>query len=283
LEIQYQNLSTHLFKRESLICLKPVLGEAALELNSQLGSILIVADLHIGFEGNSAKSNKDPILSQQVLVDLLTLVKRTNPDILIICGDIKDEIIAPSSIISTMLWHSFDELMDYCEKIWIIRGNHDGALEKYLPNEIRMFPGNDVLIQTLSGAIGFCHGHASFSPRLTSANALIMGHSHPSIHLRDRFSKYILRTWIRAHTSSFNSVQKLKIHFSAQDQKISSKMKEIIVLPPFNKYLGGFPLNEGGFVPGFVAERLIKPETATIYLLDGSLLGSVSFCTNLLL
>lgn len=283
MEFQYQNLASHLFKRGSLRCLKPVLGEAALELNSQLGSILIVADLHIGFEENFTKSNKDPILSQQVLVDLLTLVKRSLPEILLICGDIKDEVIAPSSIISDMLWHSFDELMDYCEKIWIIRGNHDGALEKYLPNEIRMLPGNDVLIQTQCGAIGFCHGHASFSPRLTSANTLIMGHSHPSIHLRDRFSKYILRSWIRAHTSSFNSIPRQKKHFLAQDQNVSSKMKEIIVLPPFNQYLGGFPLNEGGFVPGFVAERLIQPENATIYLLDGSLLGSVSFCTNLLL
>ncbi|MFX0123660.1 MAG: metallophosphoesterase [Candidatus Hodarchaeota archaeon] len=283
MEFQCPNLSSYLFKQESLRCLKPVLGEAALELNSQLGSILIVADLHIGFEGNSTKSNKDPILSQQVLVELLTLVKRSLPEILLICGDIKDEVIAPSSIISAMLWHSFDELMDYCEKIWIIRGNHDGALEKYLPNEIRMLPGNDVLIQTQCGAIGFCHGHASFSPRLTSANTLIMGHSHPSIHLRDRFSKYILRTWIRAHTSSFNAIPGQKIHFLAHDKNISSKMKEIIVLPPFNQYLGGFPLNEGGFVPGFVAERLIQPENATIYLLDGSLLGSVSFCTNLLL
>ncbi|MFQ6124332.1 MAG: metallophosphoesterase [Candidatus Heimdallarchaeota archaeon] len=283
MEFHYQNFSTLLFKQKPLRCLKPVLGEAALEFNSQLGSILIVADLHIGFEGNSTKSNKDSILSQQVLLELLNLVKRTIPDILLICGDIKDEVIAPSSIISTMLWHSFKELMDYCEKIWILRGNHDGALEKYLPNEIRMFPGNDVLIQTKNGTIGFCHGHASFSSRLTSANILIMGHSHPSIHLRDRFSKYILRTWIRAHTSSFNPVQKQNNHFSAQDQHISSKRKEIIVLPPFNQYLGGFPLNEGGFVPGFVAERLIQPENATIYLLDGSFLGSVSFCTNLLL
>ena len=277
-----QNLSTNLYEREIPRCLRPVLGEAALELNSQIGSILVVADLHIGFEDHT-KSAKDPLLSQRVLDELLTLVKRVSPDILLICGDIKDDVVAPSSDISVMLWHSFDELLAHCEKIWIIRGNHDGVLEKYLPAEIRMFLGSDALIRTPYGAIGFCHGHASFTSRLTSTNTLVLGHSHPSIHLRDRFSKYILRTWIRARTSSFHLVTDQNTHFSNKDGDSNHTTKEIIVIPPFNQYLGGFPLNEGGFVPGFIAERLIRPDTATLYLLDGSLLGSISFCTNLFL
>ena len=254
-----------------------------MELNSQLGSILVVADLHIGFEGQTTRSTPQSLLSQRVLDELLTLVKRVSPNILLICGDVKDDVVAPSSAISAMLWYSFDELMAYCENIWIVRGNHDGTLERYLPAEIRMFSGIDALIRTPYGPIGLCHGHTSFTSRLTSANILILGHSHPSIHLRDHFSKYILRTWIRASTPSFHLFSDKKPRFPSPDQSSHPTTKEIIVLPPFNQYLGGFPLNVGGFVPGFVAERLIHPDTADLYLLDGSFLGSVSFCTNLIL
>ena len=104
-------------------------GEAAMKLNSPLGSILIVADLHIGFEGNVSKNTTNTLLSQKVLDELTILVNRISPDILLICGDVKDDVMTPSADISSMLWHSFNDLLACCENIWIVRGNHDGKLE----------------------------------------------------------------------------------------------------------------------------------------------------------
>lgn len=270
-------------EQKSPECGKFIPGEAAMKLNSPLGSILIVADLHIGFEGKASKNTSNSLLSQKVLDELSVLVNRVSPDILLICGDVKDNVMTPSAAISSMLWNAFNDILACCENIWIVRGNHDGKLERYLPSKIRMFPGTDALIQTSCGVIGLCHGHAAFTSRLTSADTLVLGHSHPSIHLRDRFSKYILRTWIRSSTSSFKLITDQKARLSPTNQSAHLPKKEIIVLPAFNQYFGGFPINEGGFVPGFIAERLIHPDMADLYLLDGVFLGSVSVCTNITL
>jgi len=280
MDLSPKKLPPHSPEQRSLVCGKFIQGEAAMNLNSSQGSILIVADLHIGFEGKASKNTTNSLLSQRVLDELSELVNRVSPDILLICGDVKDDVMAPSGTISSILWRSFNELLTICENIWVIRGNHDGKLERYLPSKIRMFPGTDALIQTNSGVVGLCHGHAAFTSRLTSVDTLVLGHSHPSIHLWDRFSKYILRTWIRASTSSFKLSIDQKCCLSSTKQSSYPPTKEIIVLPAFNQYFGGFPINEGGFVPGFIAERLIHPDLAKLYLLDGVFLGSVSICTN---
>ncbi len=280
MDIKSNKLSTQFHEHKPFRYGRFIQGTPAMELNTQLGSILVVADLHIGFEGASTQNVSQSLLSQQVLDDLFILVKRIAPHILLICGDIKDAVVSPSHIISTMLWHSFNNLLAFCENIWIVKGNHDGIIERYLPPEIRLIPGTDVLFQTSNGSVGLCHGHASFSSRLASVNTLILGYSHPSIHIRDSFSNYTLLTWIRAAVSSFNIKQnnKNKINPYKGSQQL---VKEIIILPPFNQFIRGFPLNVGGFIPGFIAERLIHPDNADLYLLDGSYLGSVSFCTKL--
>ncbi len=79
--------------------------------------------------------------------------------------------------------------------------------------------------------------------------------------------------------------QTLKKHYN-----ISLKTKEILIMPSFNDFLGGRPINETRSRKEIGAEALIGPvlrseavdvDNAELYLLDGTYLGTLNQLRNL--
>jgi len=257
-------------------------------------STLVVADLHIGWEiALSERGIHVPTQTPKILQKLKALISAYKPQRLLILGDVKHTVAAAE----IGEWHDvpdfFNDLKNQVDEIIIIRGNHDGNLEPLLPEGIKILPSSGTVI----GEVGLFHGHRWPSPTLLKCRTLAMGHVHPVIALRDPAGFKITRQiWVKAKCDK-NKLAKIllqkhgiKVEDNPQKTmlkhyKITPKTSQLFIMPSFNEFLGGKPLNEknsGGEAKG---EKILGPvlraeavdmENAEVYLLDGTFLGTLS-------
>ena len=255
---------------------------------------LVVADLHIGWEiALSERGIHVPTQTPKILQKLKALISTYKPQRLLILGDVKHTVAAAE----IGEWHDvpdfFNDLKNQVDEIIIIRGNHDGNLEPLLPEGIKILPSSGTVI----GEVGLFHGHRWPSPTLLKCRTLAMGHVHPVIALRDPAGFKITRQiWVKAKCDK-NKLAKILLQkhgITVEDNpqktmlkhyKITPKTSQLFIMPSFNEFLGGKPLNEknsGGEAKG---EKILGPvlraeavdmENAEVYLLDGTFLGTLS-------
>jgi len=260
---------------------------------------LLIADPHIGWETSlQEKGIHVPSQTPKILKKLTDIITKYKPQQLIIIGDVK------YSVISSELgeWHDipdfFTELKNHVGNISIVRGNHDANLEPMLPENVELLPATGAVI----GGVGVFHGHKWPSPALLKCKTLVMGHLHPVVVFRDPAGFKITRqVWMKANCNNealakiLLQKHKVKIESTvAQTLKkhynISLKTKEILIMPSFNDFLGGRPINETRSRKEIGAEALIGPvlrseavdvDNAELYLLDGTYLGTLNQLRNL--
>jgi metallophosphoesterase superfamily enzyme len=174
-----------------------------------------------------------------------------------------------------------------------VRGNHDANLEPLLPENVELLPATGTVI----GDVGVFHGHKWPSPALLGCKTLVMGHLHPVVVFRDPTGCKITRqVWMKAKcdTEAFATIllkksgvkiacstsETLKKHYG-----IRAKVEEIFIMPSFNDFLGGRPVNETRPRKEIGSEALIGPvlrseavdvDDAELYLLDGTYLGTLN-------
>ena len=272
----------------------PIPNHPAIIVKHRKEKTLAIADLHIGWEmALSEKGIHVPSQTQKLLVRLTSLISTYKPEKLLILGDIKHSIATAV----TAEWHDvpdfFGELKKQVEEICIVRGNHDGNLEPLLLENMKILPATGVAF----GAVGFFHGHQWPSPSLLKCETLIMGHVHPVVALRDpagfRITKQV---WIKANCDGIELAKillqksKIKVEKSLEETlrehyKIEVKTSRLFIMPSFNDFLGGRPLNErrikgtarGEMVVGPVLRsKAVDIENAEAYLLDGTFLGTLN-------
>jgi len=268
-------------------------------IKTQKTRTLVIADLHIGWEmALSERGIHVPTQMPKLLKKLLNLVSSYKPERLLILGDVK-HTVATAEIGE---WHDvpdfFNELKERIKEICIIRGNHDGNLEPLLPEDLKLIPATGMAI----GEVGFFHGHRWPSPTLLNCRTLVMAHVHPVVALRDPAGFRITRqVWVRANCDGIRLAEtvlvkhKIKIEKNAEETllqhyKIKPKTSQLFIMPSFNDFLGGKPLNarkHGGrpdtekFVGPVLRSEAVNMENAEIYLLDGTFLGTLNQLTVL--
>jgi putative SbcD/Mre11-related phosphoesterase len=263
-------------------------------IKSEKTKTLLIADPHLGWEASlQEKGIHIPSQTQKILNKLTEVITKYKPDRLVIIGDVK------YTVISTELgeWHDipdfFAKLQGYVGEIAIVRGNHDANIEPLLPEKIKLLPSTGAVI----GDVGVFHGHKWPSPALLKCKTLVMGHLHPVVVFRDPVGFKITRqVWIKADCDSEalakillqkhnikieDSVAKtLKKHFNIKLQAM-----EIFIMPSFNDFLGGRPVNETRPRKEIETEPLIGPvlrseavdvDNSELYLLDGTYLGTLN-------
>lgn len=155
--------------------------DLALYLKKQ--KILIMADFHIGLE---EALNKQGLFIprfqlNEIIKRLEKLLAKVKPNIIIINGDIKHEF----GTISDQEWRDTLRILDllsmHCEKVILIKGNHDTILgpiaEKRNVEFIDYYKADDIFI---------AHGHKiPESQEFKMAKIIIIGHEHPAITLRE--------------------------------------------------------------------------------------------------
>lgn len=240
--------------------MEPAYNEKALVL----GDYLVIADLHIGLERELSKNGmRIPSQLGKMETRINQLLKSTGKEKLVILGDLKHNIPLAS-------WEEYKEVPGFLERlsnyaeVVLIKGNHDGLIEKIAPDltVYRELPvnGNALLL----------HGHTK--PGNLGYDYLIMAHNHPCIEFRGEFGHGVTESsWIRMNFKK----EYLNI------TKIGNP--EIIIMPAFNDLIYGMPINarkNSELLGPFFKGGLVDLSNARAFLLDSTFLGRIKDLRN---
>ncbi len=229
--------------------------------------ILVIADLHLGLEHEFFKAGiVIPPQSEKFKKLIDSLIKQTKARTLIILGDIKHKVPGISfremKEIPKLFLHLVKEIKVVC-----VKGNHDDNISSLLPKEVKIFSSRGFRIDKY----GFFHGHAWPSRKLMQCDYLFMGHVHPCLEFRDSFGyRSIEQVWLKGELDKNLVKKKYKI-------KKTGKL-ETIILPAFNKLLGGAAVNKvanKGLIGPLLANNFLIVRKSKAYLLDGTYIGNV--------
>jgi len=272
----------------------PIPNQPALLMKHAKRKTLVIADLHIGWEiALSQKGIHVPTQTPKLLQRLKGIISAYKPEQLLILGDVKHTVATAETGEWRDIPEFFNELKQQVQNIQIIRGNHDGSLEPLLPENIKILPATGITL----GEVGFFHGHRWPSPALLKCKTLVMGHVHPIIAFRDPAGFRITRqVWVKANcnetqlTETLLLKHKTKVEKSPKDTlwrhyKIKPRTSQLFIMPSFNEFLGGRPLNKRKTSRNAKPERIAGPmlrskavdtENAEAYLLDQTYLGTLN-------
>lgn len=230
-------------------------------------SSLVLADLHLGLEYELFQSGiVIPSQAEKFQKIIDHLIEITKAKTLIVLGDIKHKVPGISYREMKEIPKLFEHLADKIV-IRITKGNHDTYLKDLLPKKVKIYPSSGFKI----GKYGFFHGHAWPSKQLMKCDYLFMAHIHPCIEFRDKLGyRSIEQVWIRGNLNKKLVRKKYKI------EKLGKL--QTIILPTFNKLLGGIALNrkiEKELIGPLLVNKFIDIDKAKAYLLDGTFLGNI--------
>ena len=254
---------------------------------------LLISDPHLGWEMQlQEKGIHIPSQTRKILNKLTAIIIEYKPDKLVILGDVKYTIVSSKYRECQDVPDFFTNLQSFIGSISIVQGNHDANLEPLLPQNVGLLPATGAVI----GGVGVFHGHKWPSPALLGCKTLVMGHVHPVVVFRDPAGfKMKRQVWMKAkcNTESLAKIllQKSRIKIENTVAKtlkkqydIKPKATEIFIMPSFNDFLGGKPVNETRRRKEIGNEMLIGPvlrseavdvDNAELYLLDGTYLGTL--------
>ncbi len=255
---------------------------------------LVIADPHLGWElALQEKGIHVPSQTPKILKKLVALLSKYKPDVLLILGDVKYTVVASEPGEWRDIPDFFSEIKKHVAEVDIVRGNHDANLEPMLPENIKLHPATGVIVDD----VGLFHGHKWPSPALLGCKTLIMGHLHPVVVFRDPAGFKITRqVWMKAdcNTEALAKIllQKhgVKIQGTLEETlqehyKVKPRATQIFIMPSFNDFLGGRPINETRPRKELGSEALIGPvlrseavdvDNSELYLLDGTYLGTLN-------
>jgi putative SbcD/Mre11-related phosphoesterase len=224
------------------------------------GDDLVVADLHIGKEEELRREGFTlPSQTKKMAEEIASIMLELRPGRLVILGDLKHEIPRFTGLERRDVPRFFDLLEGAAPEVHLVQGNHDGNIAYLLPRWV-----------TLHGPEGYrrddvayVHGHAWPSPEVMGARTLLMGHNHPTLLFPDRLGpRTYERCWVRAP-------------FIADHPRYQEHPKDLVLVPAFNEFSGGTPMNERGrrYLGPILRSGMVGMERAQVYLLNGTYLG----------
>jgi uncharacterized protein len=256
--------------------------------------VLLIADPHLGWELKlQEKGIHVPSQTIKLFNKLTAIIAEYKPDQLVILGDIKYTVVSHEYGEWRDIPDFFNKLSRIVCRITVVRGNHDANLEPLLPENVELLPATGAII----GDVGVFHGHKWPSPALLGCQTLVMGHLHPVVVFRDPTGcKMTRQVWMKAKCDTKSLAETLlkknniKIEGSVaetlkKNYNINAKAKEIYIMPSFNDFLGGRPVNETRPRKEIGSEALIGPvlrsdavdvDESESYLLDGTFLGTLN-------
>jgi len=274
--------------------IKPIRPYSALLFRRNFERVLVVADLHIGWEVALAQKGVHvPSQTPKILEKMLQLIESCKPTRLLFLGDVKHTIARVEMEEWRDIPDFFEALVRKVSDIQVVPGNHDGNLEPLLPETVKILPSTGIVL----GNVGLFHGHAWPAPELLGCRSLITGHVHPMVAFRDPMGFQITRqVWVKAECDGARLAKSLLERLSIkvntdpatllQDRfNVRLKSSQLFIMPSFNEFLGGQPINKRSMGKDVKSKAFIGPvlrsgsiniDNAETYLLDGTFLGTVN-------
>jgi metallophosphoesterase superfamily enzyme len=220
---------------------------------------LVAADLHFGIEADLALHGLHfRSRSKARLERLLAIVDRTDPDGLVLLGDVKHSI--PS--ITRQEYYELPRILATLRDrvpLLVFPGNHDIGIERYLrPGEI--FAKEGAIID----GVGYLHGHMYPSPVL-AGHLMIAGHHHPLLSLRDSVGCALQSpAYLRAGVNNGALGMAVPGETDAPTR--------VLFMPSFNE-IAGYDILQIIKNPTSPLSRHIIADDAEIILADGTYIG----------
>ena len=260
--------------------LNAIRGQAALLLARPGQRVLVLADLHIGWESTLAdKGFHIPSQVGKMLKRIERIVKAYRPRKLIFLGDVKHTVAGAEAEEWAEIPAFFEELKKLVDEIAVVPGNHDGRLDALLPDGVEMLSSGGV---ALWGSFGLFHGHAWPSPELLACRWLIMGHVHPVVVFREGpYFRTSSRIWLLSDCDGSSLAEEMVKRGKARPDELGDiRAEKLLVMPSFNEFLGGQAVNrprsgDESFIGPVLRSRSVDLANAEVYMLDGTFLGTV--------
>ncbi len=178
---------------------------------------LVVADLHLGFEEEAAREGVyvPRVQLGRALEVLRRGLKETGAGWVILDGDVKHSFSRLTRSEREELRRLFEYLREEGVRVTVVRGNHDN----YLVLVARDY-GVEIVEELREGDYLFVHGHRAPGDEHAGVKAVVIGHEHPSLRLRDRLGY----------------IAKLPAFLSAPYPRLRSRL---VVLPAVGQYQTG--------------------------------------------
>ena len=229
-----------------------------------IGNTLIITDLHIGIEHEIFQSGITiPSQVEKLEKRIDVLLKQTKAKHLVILGDVKHQV-------PNISWQEYKEIPDFLEhfskiKVSIIKGNHDGNIERLAPKDVDIYEPQGFKIKDVL----LTHGQAWPNEDDLDAKYIIMGHVHSAVEFWTERFRTVEPCWLKCNVDN----RKLEEKF-----EIKTKFKQGIVMPSFNHIIGGMTFNSKDFEPlgPLLKNEVLKWKEAEVYLLDGTFLGNLN-------
>ncbi|UCE28958.1 MAG: metallophosphoesterase [Candidatus Bathyarchaeota archaeon] len=274
--------------------IKPVRPFPALLLERDSERVLVVADLHIGWEAALAdKGVHVPSQTPKILDKMLQLIKSCKPTSMVFLGDVKHAIMKVAMGEWRDIPDFFETISKEVSKIQVIPGNHDGNLEPLLPKTVEILSSKGAVFWD----VGVFHGHAWPTPEVLGCRNLVTAHVHPMVAFRDPMGFRITRqVWVKATCDSAKLAEALLKHMHIKvGTNLTSLLKQsfgvtlkssskFLIMPSFNEFLGGQTINKRKLGIKSRSRTFIGPvlrcgsidiDNAEAYLLDGTFVGNV--------
>ncbi|MCL2785978.1 MAG: metallophosphoesterase [Methanomassiliicoccaceae archaeon] len=234
--------------------IQPVHGHPALRIDGTI----VVADLHIGVESHlGSKGFHLPSRTMMMRDDLLSISGDASR--LIVLGDVKDSVPGSTKQEFQEIPEFFQAMLEHFETVDVVIGNHDTQIDDFLPKHVNIRPAAGFKI----GDVGLVHGHTWPSADVMTSKVLVTAHNHPTVMFSDGLGKRTTEPcWFRA---AFRDVV----------GDYAEHPEEMIMMPSFNRLLGGSPVNvkEERFLGPLMTADVIDIDEAKVFLLDGIFLG----------
>jgi len=276
--------------------LTPLQPYPALLHRTRTQRTLVIADLHIGWEVTLAQEGIHvPSQTPKILNKLLQIINMCKPSNLLFLGDVKHTIAKVELEEWRDIPEFFEALTNKVSDIKVILGNHDGNLEPLLPEKVKILPPTGLAL----GDVGFFHGNAWPAPELLECRSLVMGHMHPTVAFRDPLGfRITTQVWVKAKLNSEKLAKaflkslgvktEANVNVTAllkKRSKVKMRASELFIMPYFNDFLEGRPINRSGqdrysrsveYLGPVLRSGSVDLDNAETYLLDGTFLGTVS-------
>jgi len=197
--------------------------------------ILVVADLHIGYEEALAEEGYllPRTMFKEMSKELKELLEKLKPSLVVINGDLKHEF----GQISKQEWFETNTILDMIlerSKVVLIKGNHDTILEPIARRK-------NLEIKDFYIVDGICilHGHKIFVDKEIydkKIKILIIGHEHPAISIREGLRKETYKCFLLGRW----------------------KDKKLIVMPSFFTLYEGSDIKKEELLSPYLNEKSIK-------------------------
>ncbi len=232
--------------------------------------ILVVGDLHLGLEYEIFRSGiRIPSQMEKIKERIDLLIRESKARHLVFLGDVKHNIPISSfqedREIPIFLKHFAAKI-----KTSLVKGNHDGDIEKLAPAGVKIYPSSGFGIKNF----WLAHGQSWPPAEVLDCEYLVIGHDHPAIQFRDKVGSHsVEQCWLVSKPDK----EKLEKKY----RKLC-KLEKIISVPVFNRLIGGMPFNRKSsnksgkkFKPLSPILQMADWKHSEVYLLDGTFLGTL--------